>query len=368
MKIRLFALLSIMRSMIITGSLASAALAIFLLRRHIEVLSEVVQTYSSFYPYLEAHPDTLYRYHADVSHVLPSHVAQDLLVPRTIHQIHLMEGRPSVLGKHQAAIESCRDVHEGWNHTIWTDETATAFMQTHYPVVFPHYQRYPQSIQRANILRYALLDHFGGVYIDLDVTCRRSLEPLRDIPWLSPAAHPAGVNNAFIQARRGHPFLRHLLSAVPSRDISWGLPYIENMLSTGCMFYSNMWMSYARSHLDSDPIDKLHVLADERGDVDGHMLRGVITTPLFKHGGASSWHGWDAAMIVLIGRYYSIILQACTVLALLGVWLVWRLVGARNKRRRSSWNALVKGAMSPIESKPPGRGSVVLEKLPSALV
>ena len=345
-----------MRSTILLVPAALTIATILFLRHHVEVLTEVIRTYSTFYPYLDTHSDVLYRYSEDATTVPPSISMTDesLLVPRMIHQIHLMEGRPSVIEKYGAAIESCRETHAGWNYTIWTDETSSTFMRNNYPTIFPHYANYKQTIQRANILRYALLDHFGGVYIDMDVTCRHSLEPLRTIPWLSPAAHPAGVNNAFILSRPGHPFLKTLLAAVPKRDLSWGLPYIENMLSTGCMYFSNMWMSHARSIDQSkEPNDKLYILASEDGDINSHMLRGVVTTPLFKHGGASSWHGWDAAAIVLIGKYYPIILQGCLVMSLLSIYLVWRCVGQRNRRRRSSWGSMMKRAVSPTEIKHP---------------
>lgn len=356
-----------MRSHWLLAAIAVVTFTTFYLRQHIKVLSEVVRTYSSFYPYLDAHPDVLFRYIPDVVNNSISAAESPLLVPRIMHQIHLAEGRPSAVGKHQAAIDSCRDIHQGWNHTIWTDQTASAFMETNYPTIFPHYQGYKQSIQRANILRYALLDHFGGVYLDLDVTCLQSLESIRSVPWLTPAAHPAGVNNAFIQARKGHPFLRHLLASVPSRDISWGMPYIENMLSTGCMYFSNMWMSYTRSDDHLDPSSKVHILANESGDINAHMLRGVVTTPLFKHGGASSWHGWDAAMIVLIGKYYTLILQGFLVLSILTGWLVWRFAGGRNRRRRRSWGSAIKRAVSPTEGGGP-RPEVLQEKMGFAQV
>jgi mannosyltransferase OCH1-like enzyme len=343
-----------MRSTVLILTVAVGTATIFYLRHHIHVLSEVFRTYSTFYPYLDTHPDVLYRYSEDDAAMQPSMptIDESLRAPRMIHQIHLMEERPSVLEKYGAAIESCQNAHAGWNYTIWTDETSSAFMRDNYPTIFPHYSNYKQTIQRANILRYALLDHFGGVYIDTDVTCRRSLEPLRTIPWLTPAAHPAGVNNAFILSRPGHPFLKTLLAAVPSRDLSWGLPYIENMLSTGCMYFSNMWMSYARSiDQPGKAIDRLYILADQQGDINAHMLRGVVTTPLFKHGGASSWHGWDAAAIVLIGKYYPIILQGCLVMSLFSIYLLWRCVGQRNRRRRSSWGTMMKKAVSTVEVK-----------------
>jgi mannosyltransferase OCH1-like enzyme len=357
-----------MRYSLILSGLAVTLITSLCLRHHLEVLSEVVRTYSTFYPYLDAHPEVLFRYHDDVMGTSPTTEPAGPLIPRMLHQIHLEEGRPSVLAKHQDAIDSCRDVHAGWNHTIWTDESASAFMEVNYPAIWPHYLGYKQSIQRANILRYALLDHFGGVYLDLDVTCRQSLEPLRTIPWLSPAAHPAGVNNAFIQARQGHPFLQHLLQAVPSRDLSWRLPYIENMLSTGCMYFSNMWMSYARNNTGINPSDNLYILANEQGGIESHMLRGIVTTPLFKHGGASSWHGWDAAMIVLIGKYYTVILQGCLALCLFTVWAVWRFAGGRNRRRRSSWGSMVKRAVSPVQSPQLEKGIPWPQKKPEVQV
>ena len=45
--------------------------------------------------------------------------------------------------------------------------------QEHYPWFLPTYQSYPYAIQRVDVLRYFLLHSLGGVYIDLDMGCRR---------------------------------------------------------------------------------------------------------------------------------------------------------------------------------------------------
>lgn len=279
---------------------------LILTRHHLQNLAEVATTFATFYPYVGQHPETLYQYlHENTSQ------ARAHLVPRIIHQIFLTEGVHAPFNKYESAISSCRALHPDWTHYVWINENASAFMEEHYPHVWPHYQSYKQSIQRANILRYALLDHFGGVYLDLDITCLQPLDELRHLPWLTPGAYPAGVNNAFILSKPHHAFTKHLLDGVASRNLRWGMPYIENMLSTGCMYFSNRWMSYMRMlpkrMLKGEVVnddDKLYILADERGELEPHMLRGAVTTPLFHHGGASSWHGWDAATIVLIGKHY----------------------------------------------------------------
>ncbi|KAH0490912.1 hypothetical protein TgHK011_002359 [Trichoderma gracile] len=293
-------------------ALAAIALfwVVFLFRRHIHELGEIALTYSTFYPLLHRHPDILYRHPENVTE-LPSEASSTLppvVVPKIIHQIAL--GNASV-AKYQAAISSCTDLHPEWEHRLWTDVNATAFIAEFYPDILPHYTGYAQNIQRANILRYALLHHSGGIYVDLDVTCRVALDstPIVRLPYVSPGAHPAGVNNAFIATEPGHPFLTQLLENVPSHDLHWALPmripYVENMLSTGCMFYSNQWMAYVRDVLAGRQTSKVYILSDEHGDMAPHMLRGKVTTPIFVHGGASSWHGWDAALFLTIGEHYT---------------------------------------------------------------
>jgi inositol phosphorylceramide mannosyltransferase catalytic subunit len=311
------------------------------LRHHIRDLGEVVKTYSGFYPYLDSHPGTLFRYQRLGSSESDSQYDTEL-APRILHQIYLTEGRLSSISKYLPARKSCEELHPNWTHHLWTDKTGTEFIADHYPGMLPHYQGYKQSIQRANILRYALLHHYGGVYLDLDITCLQPLDNLRSLPFVTPGAYPAGVNNAFILSTPRHGFLQHLLDGVPSRDLSWGMPYIENMLSTGCMFFSNRWMSYVRG-LKANPIEgsEVYILANATGDIEPHMLRGAVITPLFEHGGASSWHGWDAAAIVLIGKHYNYVLFLLATALLLSGMLVCKVLWKAARRPGKSPTAVL---------------------------
>jgi hypothetical protein len=219
-------------------------------------------------------------------------------------------------------------------------------MSEYYPGIFAYYEGYRQTIQRANVLRYALLHHYGGVYLDLDVTCRVPLDDLligeHTPSFLTPAAYPAGVNNAFILTRPGHPFLTALLGRLPSRNLRWGLPYVENMLTTGCMFFTNAWMAYvrvtaARVGQDVEGLghdNRVQVLADRDNGLESHMLRGKVVTPLFEHGGASSWHGWDAAAIVFVGDHYRYFMVLGMLGSLCGFAVVLRIAASRRAGQR----------------------------------
>lgn len=125
------------------------------------------------------------------------------------------------------------------------------------------------------------------------------------------------------------------------------MPYVENMLSTGCGFFGNVCMSFALQ-LEREKInpgvrtqDSMYILADESGDMESQMLRGKVVTPLFEHAGASSWHGWDAAMLVMIGEHYVSFAAALVItvaLVMLAVWKMARRYRQPHRRRRTSWS------------------------------
>ncbi|KAF4124681.1 Mannosyl phosphorylinositol ceramide synthase SUR1 [Geosmithia morbida] len=338
---------------------------LFHLRGHIYQLGEVAVTYSTFYELIRNHADLLYRYPAPASSPDGDETGDQPAVPRILHSVVL--GNAS-RDDYVDALDSCTTLHPDWEHIVWTDESATAFIGEHYPDILPHYQGYAQHIQRANVLRYAVLHHHGGVYLDLDVWCRVALDatPIVRLPFVSPGAHPAGVNNAFISSRPGHPLLGAILAAVPSHDRSWGLPmripYVENMMSTGCMYYTNVWMSYVRGlvkqHVlpssatpDHPPApsagnsssfaNRVFVLADTDGQLGPQMLRGKVTTPLFTHGGASSWHSWDAALVLSLSRHYVLYALVAPVVVVALSLAACSLVRRRRLRlRHRGWTAV----------------------------
>lgn len=136
-----------------------------------------------------------------------------------------------------------------------------------------------------------MLNHYGGMYMDLDLQCRVPLDSLRNESFLTPPANPTGVNNAFIASSPKHPFWgEHLIPQLQRYDLHWfGSPYITNMMSTGCHFFSTMHRTFAKQQ--------------ELGILDApNKLNGHVTTPLFEHLGASSWHKGDAKAILQMGK------------------------------------------------------------------
>ncbi len=55
-----------------------------------------------------------------------------------------------------------------------------------YPEYLALYDGYSYGIQRADVMRLFFLHKYGGIYIDLDIECKRSLDFLRHYPWVMP--------------------------------------------------------------------------------------------------------------------------------------------------------------------------------------
>jgi glycosyltransferase involved in cell wall biosynthesis len=143
-------------------------------------------------------------------------------IPALIHQTWKDSDVPP---QWEAWADSWRRRHPGWGYRLWTDADNRAFLQEHYPWFLPVYDGYPEAIMRADAIRYFLLDHFGGLYVDMDFECLRPVDDILDgrelVLGCEPEAHTRLllarqrgfariVGNAFIASRPGHPFWAHV--------------------------------------------------------------------------------------------------------------------------------------------------------------
>jgi mannosyltransferase OCH1-like enzyme len=130
--------------------------------------------------------------------------------------------------------ESWRRHHPDWEMRLWTDDNLPTDL-----VRKEAYERLRKGADRSDIIRPDLLHRFGGVYLDTDFECFRSIEPLLEGIELFSAQHPDGrVNGAIMGGVPGHPVLERVLHEMrPVTDYGnpkaykWGAgPYFLNKL------------------------------------------------------------------------------------------------------------------------------------------
>lgn len=218
------------------------------------------------------------------------------MIPKIIHQTYINTSIPQVWQEAQA---SCLELHKDpeWEYKLWTDAMSMEFIASEYPEFLETFQNYPYPIQRADAIRYFVLDYYGGIYIDLDDGCNRNLEPLLNYPAFVRKTVPTGVSNDAMGAVPHHPFFQRVIDELANYDRSWLLPYITVMASTGPLFLSIIWRHYSDDGFNA---------GDEP---DGGRIRILFPDEynnnpwsFFTHHLGNSWHGYDVQLIFWVSQ------------------------------------------------------------------
>ncbi|MCJ1375520.1 hypothetical protein MMC20_006757 [Loxospora ochrophaea] len=238
------------------------------------------------------------------------------LIPKIIHQTYINESIPRPWKEAQ---QTCLDLHEDYEYKLWTDDMSREFIKTEYPWFLDTFDNYGQPIQRADSIRYFVLAHYGGVYIDLDDGCNRRLDPLLSYPAWVRRTHPTGISNDAMGSTPQHPFFLRVIDSLQAYDQNWHLPYITVMYSTGPLFLSVIWKQYMASGSNvGDDIrgGRVRILMQE--EYNRHVWS------FFKVIKGSSWHGKDAKLIFWMGSHWVLLTALGFATAgVLGVGLWW---------------------------------------------
>jgi mannosyltransferase OCH1-like enzyme len=124
-----------------------------------------------------------------------------LEIPKIFHQIWL--GPDPFPKEYEAYQRSWLSRHPGWELRLWTEDDLPDDLER-----TEAYERLRQPAERSDVLRLELLHRHGGVYLDADFECLRSIEPLLDgVRFFCAYNDPGRVNNAIVGSVPGHPVL-----------------------------------------------------------------------------------------------------------------------------------------------------------------
>ncbi|KAF4550389.1 Glycosyltransferase sugar-binding region containing DXD motif-containing protein 2 [Elsinoe fawcettii] len=171
---------------------------------------------------------------------------QSTQIPRIIHfiwheRLYNDTSRPSQIPTIGSdAPKLCRDTNSNYDIRVWNSSASRDLIADEYPWFLSQYDSYRYPIQRIDAFKYFVLWHYGGVYMDMDIACRRSLDPLLHFPAWFPKATPLGVNNDLMAARPSHPVLRRMIDGLHVRNINYLFPYITIWLSTGPQYTTDI--------------------------------------------------------------------------------------------------------------------------------
>jgi mannosyltransferase OCH1-like enzyme len=194
---------------------------------------------------------------------------------------------------------------------LWDDAKVEAFLDEHYAWFVPWYRSYKADIYRADAVRYFLLYHYGGAYIDMDMECRRPLTPLlrnRVVLTNTPGRRDF-FSNYFMMGEARHAFFAHCIDQlVPVHRSVWHLAksYLGTMLVAGPFFLTRCYKSYVvdNSARERDIYTLPYPFLRRPGSADLRASDLGTVEPFAYHDFDSSWTNthlrWDLARLALV--------------------------------------------------------------------
>ncbi|KAK0547797.1 hypothetical protein OC846_003836 [Tilletia horrida] len=225
-------------------------------------------------------------------------------IPRIIHQTWKDSTLPP---QWQVLRDECQTMHTDYEYMLWTDAESRIFIQNHYSWFLPVFDSYPYVIQRADAIRYFVLHHYGGIYMDLDIGCLRRFDPLLRFEVILPKTIPVGVSNDLMLAQKGHPFMDLVIHNLVAFNHQYLTNYPTVMFSTGPMFLSASYGMYVSKH---GPAQQSSSKLPEAGFSGIRVLPkslygknakpGEAPDAFFRHLYGSSWHSNDAGFLIFL--------------------------------------------------------------------
>lgn len=161
-------------------------------------------------------------------------IKKNPVIPKIIHVVWL--GGKKIPDVCLAYLETWKQHHPDWRFMLWTDESLAQLTIINTDLFWSS----RNMGERSDILRYELLYHFGGLYVDTDFECLHPFDFLHYECDFYTAYLPAEgefvVANGLIAARAGHPLMLKIINELKNW---WDNEDHEHIIErTGPKFFS----------------------------------------------------------------------------------------------------------------------------------
>lgn len=166
------------------------------------------------------------------------------LIPKKIHQIWLGSKFPDVFKKWQ---KTWLEKNPGWEYKLWTDADIKIFK-------FKNKKFFDAETNwgaKSDILRYAILEEFGGVYADTDCQCIKSLDLLhKTCTFYAGIAYlkEPFLYNGFIGATPHHPIIKSCVDNISNLGEKENTDHIQTR--TGPFYFTRCFFQIASTCKD----------------------------------------------------------------------------------------------------------------------
>uniref|UniRef100_A0A6G6ABD4 Glycosyltransferase n=1 Tax=Borely moumouvirus TaxID=2712067 RepID=A0A6G6ABD4_9VIRU len=174
------------------------------------------------------------------------------MIPNILHQIWIQgcDEIPEDLKKFHT---NCQKINDKFIHMFWDDNKIRKLLIDNFdPKYLETYDYFKIPAQKADFARYAILYIYGGIYLDMDMVCRKNLEPLLQYnffftSYMFPKIFKRYLNG-IIGSRKNHPIFLIIFKNIFERKNNSN--DVTNSTGTG-LFYSSV-MEYVKQNPNHD--------------------------------------------------------------------------------------------------------------------
>ena len=166
-------------------------------------------------------------------------------IPKIIHHIWIGGNLPD---NFKFCIESCRRHHPDWEHRLWTDADLKKYNWRFKDVLL---SKKINPGKKSDILRLEILHKYGGVYLDTDFYCCKSLAKLHEKVdfYCCIVDEYFSINNAIIGCTAGNKLIEQCLEMLqPNEDNS----SVGVLLNTGPYFFTEQVVKYLNNNINAN--------------------------------------------------------------------------------------------------------------------
>ena len=96
-------------------------------------------------------------------------------IPRILIQTWKTNKLPE---KCEKFVDELKRLHPDYNYKFFTDNDIYQFLKDNYEEYLKTYDKLPLTIQKIDFFRYIAIYHFGGIYLDLDMECKKNMNSM----------------------------------------------------------------------------------------------------------------------------------------------------------------------------------------------
>lgn len=159
-------------------------------------------------------------------------------IPKIIHQIWV--GKNKMPPMYKEYIKTWKIVHPDWEYRLWTDEDVEDFPWINKDL----FLNAENPGMKSDIWRYEIINLHGGLYIDTDMECFRSFDPIQErLEFYAGICDNKLIACGIFASKPNSPVLESVIANLGESISSYNFDTFnadDIMFSTGPMYFTNI--------------------------------------------------------------------------------------------------------------------------------